>query len=128
MFKIAIDIDIDALVKKALQLDDKRSRDIVLHRFGLKSPEKRTLASLGDEYGLTRERVRQIESATLKSIRERIKEEKQSIAFLELTEKYLKSVAKLRRSDLLAQDIALLSGMNEAAPLFENKLVFLAQV
>ena len=128
MFKVATKVDIDSLVKKALQLDDKRSRDIVLHRFGLKKPEKRTLASLGKELGLTRERVRQIEAAALKSIRERIKEEKQTLAFLELTEGYLKSVSKLRRSDLLAHDIAILCGIGGHTPIFENKLVFLAKV
>ena len=127
MFKIAIEIDIDELVKKALQIQDKRAKTIVLERFGLTNPEKRTLASLGEEYNLTRERVRQIEAATLRTIRERIETEKQALAFLEMVEGYLKNTAELRRSDLLAHDIALMS-KREEHPLFENKLVFLAKV
>ena len=89
MLKIAVEIDIEELIKKALQVEDKRGRDIIVRRFGLKTPDIHTLASLGEEYGLTRERVRQIEASTLNGIRERIKEEKQTLLFLELMEKYL---------------------------------------
>ncbi len=129
MFKIAIEIDIDDLVKKALQVDDKRGRDIVVRRFGLKSPEIKTLASLGEEYNLTRERVRQIEAATLNLIKERIEREKEAQAFVQMIETYLNDVANFRRSDLLAKDIALLSGTHDGYhPLFENKLIFLGKV
>lgn len=129
MLKIALEIDIEDLIRKALQVEDKRGRDIVVRRFGLKTPDMHTLASLGEEYGLTRERVRQIEAATLNSIRERIKEEKQSLLFLELMEKYLTSVSRVRRSDFLARDIAVLSKAHEDYhPIFENKLNFLAKV
>lgn len=128
MFKVAVEIDIDELVKKALQIQDKRARDIVVRRYGLKQPSKNTLASLGDEYGLTRERVRQIESASLRNIRDRIKDDKQAQKFIKLTEDYLKNVAKLRRSDFLAKDIGLLCGFrDEIGPVFENKLNFLAK-
>jgi len=129
MLKIALEIDIDELVKKALQVDDKRGRDIVVRRFGLKSPDLYTLASLGGEYNLTRERIRQIEASTLNGIKERIKEEKQTLLFLELMEKYLESVSRVRRSDFLAKDIAMLSNTHEDyEPVFENKLNFLAKV
>lgn len=129
MLKIALEIDIEGLIKQALQVEDKRGRDIVVRRFGLKTPDIHTLASLGEEYGLTRERVRQIEASTLNSIRERIKEEKQALLFLELMEKYLASVSKVRRSDFLARDIAALCNPHdEYQPVFENKLNFLAKV
>ncbi len=129
MLKIALEIDIEELIKKALQVEDKRGRDIVVRRFGLKSPDMYTLASLGEEYGLTRERVRQIEASTLNGIRERIKEEKQTLLFLELMEKYLESVSRVRRSDFLARDIAMLCDAHkEYHPVFENKLNFLAKV
>ncbi|PIR98426.1 MAG: hypothetical protein COT88_01210 [Candidatus Colwellbacteria bacterium CG10_big_fil_rev_8_21_14_0_10_41_28] len=128
MIEIAVKLDIDELIRKALQAEDKRARDILVRRFGLKTPEKYTLASLGDEYGLTRERVRQIEAATLKSVRNRIIEEEEVIAFLKLVENYLEGVANLRRSDLLARDFAMLSGYEDGYhTVFENKLVFLAK-
>src|SRR3990167_11193880 len=129
MLKIALEIDIDELIKRALQMEDKRGRDIVVRRFGLKTPDTHTLASLGEEYGLTRERVRQIEASTLNSIKERIKEQRQTLLFLELMEKYLESVSRVRRSDFLARDIAMLCNVHEDYhPVFENKLNFLAKV
>jgi hypothetical protein len=43
---------------------------VVVHRFGLEGKgEKRTLESIGQEYGITRERVRQIENFAIKAIR-----------------------------------------------------------
>lgn len=46
-----------------------RNRDIVLRRFGLKSGRRETLESIGQGYGITRERVRQIEEYSLKNLR-----------------------------------------------------------
>lgn len=45
-----------------------RNRDIVSRRFGLKSGRKETLESIGKSYGITRERVRQIEEFSLKQL------------------------------------------------------------
>lgn len=45
-----------------------RNRDIVSRRFGLKSGSKETLESIGKSYGITRERVRQIEEFSLSQL------------------------------------------------------------
>lgn len=45
-----------------------RNRDIISRRFGLKSGKKETLESIGASYHITRERVRQIEEATLRQL------------------------------------------------------------
>lgn len=47
---------------------DARSRDIIVRRFGIKKPEKETLESIGKEYRITRERVRQIEANAKKEL------------------------------------------------------------
>lgn len=48
---------------------DKRERDILLLRFGMASDDSKvTLEMLGSKYGLTRERIRQIEKGALKKI------------------------------------------------------------
>ena len=50
-----------------------RERKIIELRFGLKGEQPRTLDEVGQEFGLTRERIRQIEAKTmakLKSYRE----------------------------------------------------------
>ena len=39
----------------------ERTKDIIEQRFGLKTRERRTLQAIGKIYGITRERVRQIE-------------------------------------------------------------------
>lgn len=46
-----------------------RARDIIKMRYGLEANEGMTLEAIGQTYGITRERVRQIEDFTLKSIR-----------------------------------------------------------
>ena len=45
-----------------------RNRDILSRRFGLKTGKKETLESIGKSYGITRERVRQIEESTLANL------------------------------------------------------------
>jgi len=45
-----------------------RNRDIISRRFGLKNGKKETLESIGRNYSITRERVRQIEEFTLKQL------------------------------------------------------------
>ncbi len=56
------------LTDAALQALDARSRDIITRRFGIGKEEKETLESIGKEYGITRERVRQIESNAKKEL------------------------------------------------------------
>ena len=48
---------------------NERERDIVRMRFGLDDGETHTLEEVGLEFGVTRERIRQIESKTLKKLR-----------------------------------------------------------
>ncbi len=48
-----------------------RTTNVVERRFGLKSGERETLEAIGQSYGITRERVRQIEEEGLKSCREK---------------------------------------------------------
>lgn len=63
--------------EKLLAALDARSRDIIARRFGLNGGKRETLEDIGKEYGITRERVRQIEShtkKTLASLREQVSE------------------------------------------------------
>ena len=48
---------------------DSRARNIVLKRFGIDGGRPKTLESLGKAYGITRERVRQIEALSIKELR-----------------------------------------------------------
>jgi len=56
--------------KKLMSVLKDRSFDIIANRYGLADDTKRkTLEAIGQKYGITRERVRQIENAALASIR-----------------------------------------------------------
>jgi len=57
------------LVYDLLEDVDERARDIIIKRFGIDGDRPKTLENLGKSYGITRERVRQIESLTLKELR-----------------------------------------------------------
>ena len=49
-----------------------REREVLTMRFGLDGGDKRTLREVGDRYGVTRERARQIEKASLRKLARRL--------------------------------------------------------
>lgn len=58
------------VVKKILSPLPTRGMQVLISRYGLgKDPAKMTLEAIGDKYGITRERVRQIENASIANIR-----------------------------------------------------------
>lgn len=61
--------DIKKIVGKLVENLSDRSKDIVLSRFGVGKDDYETLEAIGQRYGITRERVRQIEEDGLKHIR-----------------------------------------------------------
>lgn len=74
-------LNTNEIVKSLLARLSKKERDIITRRFGLKDSEKETLESVGGLHNLTRERIRQIENATIKKLRE-VKELKQELSDL----------------------------------------------
>lgn len=57
------------IAKSLISVLPKRAQDVVKKRFGLEDDERKTLESIGQIYGITRERVRQIENFTLNAIK-----------------------------------------------------------
>jgi DNA-directed RNA polymerase delta subunit len=58
------------VVKKLLQSLPERARQVLVSRYGLGNDSvKLTLEAIGDKYGITRERVRQIENAGITNVR-----------------------------------------------------------
>ena len=55
-------------VRQALDALPEREREVIEMRFGLKGHEARTLEEVGRAFGVTRERIRQIENTTLKRL------------------------------------------------------------
>ncbi|MEK7209146.1 MAG: sigma factor-like helix-turn-helix DNA-binding protein [Patescibacteria group bacterium] len=59
----------EAVTRLLLSSLPERARDIIKKRFGLEQEDRLTLDAIGKKYGITRERVRQIEDFSLKAIR-----------------------------------------------------------
>ena len=53
---------------------DPRRREMLLKRYGLGGDAPKTLQAIGDEYKLTRERIRQIQNAALKKLRKKLEQ------------------------------------------------------
>ncbi len=66
-------------VDKLLSYVDERSRDILILRFGLKGEQPKTLEDTAKQFNITRERVRQIESAALIKIRQYLKQQEEKL-------------------------------------------------
>lgn len=86
----------------------ERSREIVKKRFGLKQEKPQTLEKIGNDYGITRERVRQIVSDALKRVSQKrgefgfIKAEDRIVFTIEANSGIIKEseiIEKLGRSD-----------------------------
>jgi RNA polymerase primary sigma factor len=68
-FAAAFDEERRGQVEQLLDALTQRERSIMELRFGLRDGDPRTLAEIGQEFGITRERVRQIEAKTLAKLR-----------------------------------------------------------
>jgi RNA polymerase sigma factor (sigma-70 family) len=64
------EVSIPSSIDHALDILDGRERDVIKMRFGIGYNQSFTLDEIGKRFGLTRERIRQIEKKTLQKIRE----------------------------------------------------------
>ena len=53
---------------------DVREAAILRYRFGLDGGDQKTLEEVGDEFGVTRERIRQLQNIALGKLRKRLEE------------------------------------------------------
>jgi RNA polymerase nonessential primary-like sigma factor len=68
-FRCAQEADIHEIVDHWVCELDEKQREVVERRFGLHGHRRATLEQIGDEIGVTRERVRQIQLDALKNLR-----------------------------------------------------------
>ena len=69
--ELSASMDLD-LMNEMLGSLNEREVNILRRRYGLDGEQEKTLEQIGDDYGLTRERIRQIENAALKKLRKRM--------------------------------------------------------
>lgn len=86
---------LQAIVKELTGSLNSRQKDVLTKRFCLdqKTNEGLTLAELGDSYGITRERIRQIEVSALNEVRKKISSSPSAKAVLSATHKYIDNSA-----------------------------------
>ncbi|MBI4836809.1 MAG: hypothetical protein HY813_00160 [Candidatus Portnoybacteria bacterium] len=86
------------------QFETGRTKDVILRRFGLTDGRRQTLESVGRDYGITRERVRQIESNGLKALSgpEVVVELKPAF---EMIKNHLSEHGDLKREERLLDDL-----------------------
>lgn len=125
-----IPLSIEELVEAAFskaELDD-RSRKIVEKRFGLVSDKPATLQELGDQYGVTRERVRQVESQAMADVKEAAAKIAETDKLIDFVVDYLSETGSIRKDNLLMTDLFRLLKPESEKPVFDNKLRFLLQL
>lgn len=61
------------LVRELVETLNPREQKILKQRFALDGGDPRTLEDIGRDFGLTRERIRQLEAAALKKLRDRLR-------------------------------------------------------
>ncbi len=83
----------------------KRQRDIIIQRFGVGGAKPKTLQSLGSKYGITRERVRQIEAAGLRMLQKDAEHNDILASRMRLATEHLRGLGGARRGDLLVDDL-----------------------
>ncbi len=64
------EVSIPSSIEHALSMLEEREREVVKMRFGIGHTQSYTLDEIGKTFGLTRERIRQIEKKSLQKIRE----------------------------------------------------------
>ena len=77
-----VEHDVLKHVQSMLETMDQREATVLRMRFGLNNIEPRTLKEIGEELGLTRERVRQIETEALGKLAEGLKDPRERQAEL----------------------------------------------
>jgi len=110
------------ITKKLLATLPERARDVLTKRYGLGADgEKHTLEAIGQSYGITRERVRQIENHGISSIQKSDSYEEYVPIFDELTR-----VIKELGGGLVAEHVLLEEISND--PKLRNHIYFLLMV
>jgi len=106
---------IERIIQDLLKNLNPRQKEIIEGRFGLKKG-KETLASLGEKFGLTRERVRQIENGAIAEIRKKALENKEIEEISKMSVNFIKNLGGVRKEDFFVNDFRGLVNDQSATP------------
>ena len=65
-----VDDSLEATMREVLETLTDREKEILRMRFGMDGEEEHTLTDVGDKFGLSRERIRQLQVQALRKLRE----------------------------------------------------------
>ena len=119
--------ELDNFINSLLNNLEKRQREILIERFGFKDGERKTLQAIGDSFGITRERVRQIENQGMEKLRVQPVRERIS-KLIEPMKQHLASVGGLKRDDLFMGDLRGLTAAENWPKFFDRKLKFVFSI
>jgi hypothetical protein len=104
------------ICQKLLATLPQKQKEVIERRFGLANGERETLQKIGDDFGVSRERIRQIEKEAFWRLeKEKEKGDLKKVFFH--FEKYLKDQGGLKREDILLSNL----GKSD----FQNHVYFL---
>ncbi len=104
-----------------------RERDVLRGRFGLDGNEPMTLQAIGDRYGITRERVRQIEAGALLELRRSASEHPYVRRITDAAVKELRSQGGVTREDSLLANLKQVLADRSADVMFGNVVRFVLE-
>jgi len=118
---------LNQIIDRLLFVLNTKQRNVLISRFGLKNGIRSTLQDIGDEFDITRERVRQIEEQAIKKVKEAVKAEAGEL--VKLAENHLLSSGGIREDELFLKELNTKSGFSpKEAKHFEEKLRFVLSV
>ena len=94
------------MIQGVLRGLDTRSKDVLSSRFGLDRAETFTLAKIGEKYGITRERVRQLEAVAVRAATHAFTNDKTFAGFVSVAQKALRRNGGAQRNDLFCAALA----------------------
>lgn len=100
--------NIDQFINTLFEEFNPKQKKVAFGRFGLKNGKRLTLQEIGDELGITRERVRQIEEQLLSKLRDRVRKDAKEL--IDIATKRLDSMQGVE------SDTSFISAMKEKLP------------
>ena len=97
-------LNLNKIVDLALSELSPRQREIIVRRYGLPSGPSMTLADIGDSYGVTRERVRQIEANALAAVHRQFRGDVFD-SFTKMVTGHLQKFGGVRRHSALSEEL-----------------------
>ena len=104
--------DYSQICQELLRDLSQRQKEILFRRFGLKSGQRETLESIGKSYGITRERVRQIEKEGFLRLKPKTDRYQKIFQYFN---KYFTARGGLKKEDILLNELA---GSNQKSQIY----------